>query len=114
MPYLNHQDIFLFIVELLNMIGFSVSLSFALFNYAKHRSTKFPLRGWEIICVGLLLGVIHSFFDLLDTLDWGNDAVIDWLNLFDGAFFVLSIVMFGVGILLTLKWNIAQWGLQNG
>ena len=114
MPTLNSEDIYLLLAESLRGIGFLVSFCIAVLICKKNRTANVEIRGWFLILFGLFLGIFHSLFDMLDTLDWGNGLVNDWLNVVDGLFFFSAILLLGIGIMIIVKTNIKAWGLDNG
>ncbi|MFW9994419.1 MAG: hypothetical protein ACFFD4_20415 [Candidatus Odinarchaeota archaeon] len=106
---LDSGDYFLFMMEFISCIGLAIALVLALI--VKSRYSKLASRSWLIICLGLACIVLHGIFDVLDTLKWSIDNVVDWLNIFDALFFVIGIVLLGAGIWQFAKHGAEAWGL---
>ncbi|NHJ01327.1 MAG: hypothetical protein EAX86_04250 [Candidatus Heimdallarchaeota archaeon] len=101
--YLDPADLFLIVIEVLIVLGLFIAL---IIGYrVRIRFPKLTVHGWNEICFGLLGISLHAVFDALDTLKWDISEFTDWLNLFDGSFFVLGIILIGIGI-----WKIANYG----
>ncbi len=106
--WLESEDIYLFAIEALITVGFLASCIIAWFL-----RTKFPKqssKGWIWISLGLFSIAIHGVFDALDTLKWDVESLKDWLNFFDGLFFVLGILLIAIGIYWIAKLGAKKWG----
>jgi hypothetical protein len=106
---LEPDDLFLISIEFLISVGLLISLAFAL----KIRShyPNLTEKGWLEISTGLLGIFLHSIFDVLDTLKWSIEDLNDLLNVFDGLFFVLGIVLIGIGIMRIANYGAIAWEL---
>lgn len=101
--YLDPEDIFLVTIEFLIVLGLLIALILA--YRVGIRFPKLTSQGWTQIIIGIGGIFLHGIFDALDTLKWEIPEFTDWLNLFDGSFFVLGLLFIGIGI-----WKIANYG----
>lgn len=100
---LNPDDLFLITMETIIVIGLIISLIIALM--VRSRYPKLTSQGWFEIYAGIACILFHGVFDVLDTLEWSIEILTDWFNVFDGLFFVIGLILVGVGI-----WKIANYG----
>ena len=106
---LEPDDLFLISIEFLISVGLLTALVFALKIRARY--PNLTAKGWLEICTGLLGILLHSIFDVLDTLKWSIEDMTDLLNIFDGLFFVLGIVLVGIGIMKIANYGAIVWEL---
>ncbi len=106
---LEADDLFLISIEFLISIGLLVSLAFAL--KIRSRFPNLTVKGWLEICIGLLGIFVHGIFDVLDTFKWNIEDLNDILNVFDGLFFVLGLVLVGIGIMKIANYGATAWEL---
>ena len=109
MVTLDPDDLFLISIEILITIGLLVNLLFAL--KIQSRFPDLTSKGWREIWLGLLGISLHSIFDVLDTLKWGMEDFTDLLNVFDGFFFVLGLIVVGLGIYKIANYGATTWEL---
>ena len=109
---LDPADLFLISMEVLIVLGLSVAFFFAL--KVRSQYPKLTSEGWMCICAGIVSILIHGIFDAIDTLKWDITGIEmnDWLNVFDGSFFVLGILLIGYGIYKTANYGAKIWGLN--
>ncbi|MFX0085220.1 MAG: hypothetical protein ACFFAU_06070 [Candidatus Hodarchaeota archaeon] len=106
---LERDDLFLISIEFLISIGLLISLVLAL--KIRSRYPNLTVKGWLEICIGLFGILLHSIFDVLDTLKWNIKDLNDILNVFDGLFFVLGLVLVGIGIMKIANSGATAWEL---
>ena len=109
MVTLDPDDLFLILIEILITIGLLVNLLFAL--KIQSRFPDLTSKGWREIWLGLLGISLHSIFDVLDTLKWDIEDFTDLLNVFDGFFFVLGLIVVGLGIYKIANYGATTWEL---
>lgn len=106
--FLDPEDLFLIGAETLIALGVLGAIILAYLVQSRH--PKLTSRGWSMIIIGLVFILLHSIFDVLDTLQW-EDLVVDILNVLDGATFVLGLLLFAFGIFRIAEYGAQQWGL---
>lgn len=104
---LDPEDTFLISAETLIIIGLAIAVFFAYRIHKKHSSIN---TGWNIILYGMISLLVHSIFDMLDTLQW-DDFVVDVLNVLDGTAFVLGLLLLAVGIYKIAEFGAKKWEL---
>lgn len=102
------DDFFLIGMESLIVIGLIGAIVFAYLVLSRY--PKVTSQGWKLILIGLLFMLFHGIFDVLDTMQW-DDIVVDILNVFDGATFVIGLLLFALGIYRIAEYGAKQWGL---
>ncbi len=101
------EDVFLISAEALIVIGLLVAVVFAFIVQKKHAKIA---NGWNFIFYGIIFLLLHSVFDMLDTLQL-DDLIVDILNILDGSTFVLGLLMFAFGIYKIAEYGAKKWGL---
>ena len=104
------DDYFLILMESLLIFFGIVALLIAL--KVRTRYPKLTSGGWLEICAGLGSFILHAIFDVLDTMKWDINEFSDWLNVFDGFFFVLSILLIAYGVWKIANYGAELWGLE--
>ncbi|MBD3405982.1 MAG: hypothetical protein GF411_07650 [Candidatus Lokiarchaeota archaeon] len=102
------DDLFLFGVESLIAIGVAIAIVIAILVYLRYPTLT--SRGWAIIIIGLIFILLHSVFDVFDTLQF-DDIIVDILNILDGSTFVIGLILFAIGIYMITEYGAEQWGL---
>lgn len=97
------DDLYLWTIELLIIVGLLVSVYFAIKVKSKYK--YLTEHGWNTIVYGMIFILFHAIFDALDTLEWTDDVITDMLNVLDGGTFVIGLCIVAFGI-----WKIAQYG----
>jgi hypothetical protein len=99
------EDLYLIGVESLIVLGVLVALVIAYLIQTRHEEIA---RGWNLVVIGLVFILIHSVFDVLDTLQW-DDLIVDVLNVGDGVTFVIGLLLFALGIYRIADFGAKQW-----
>lgn len=102
------DDMFLIGVESLIVIGVLIALVVAFLIRTRHPHLS---KGWNFIILGLVFILLHGIFDVLDTMQF-DDLVVDTINVFDGATFLIGLLLFAVGIYQIAQFGAKQWGLE--
>jgi len=102
------EDLVLIGVESLIVLGVLIALVVAFLVRSRHPKLS---KGWNFIILGLVFIVLHGVFDVLDTMQL-DDLVVDILNVFDGATFLIGLLFFALGIYRIAEYGAKQWGLE--
>ncbi|MFW9848757.1 MAG: hypothetical protein ACFFF4_06435 [Candidatus Thorarchaeota archaeon] len=99
------DDLYLIGVESLITLGVLVALVIAYLILSRHEKIA---KGWNFVVFGLLFILLHSIFDVLDTLQW-DDIVVDVLNVGDGITFLIGLLLFAIGLYRIAEFGAKQW-----
>ncbi|MHA2426312.1 MAG: hypothetical protein ACXAEF_16100 [Candidatus Thorarchaeota archaeon] len=102
------EDLYLIGIESLIVLGVLVALVIAYLILSRHESIA---KGWNFVVYGLLFILLHSVFDVLDTLQW-DDLTVDLLNVGDGVTFLIGLLLFALGIYRIAVFGAKQWEVQ--
>ncbi len=102
------DDLYLIGVESLIALGVLVALVIAYLILSRHEKIA---KGWNFVVFGLLFILIHSIFDVLDTLQW-DDIVVDVLNVGDGITFLIGLLLFAIGLYRIAEFGAKQWEVK--
>jgi hypothetical protein len=100
------SDLFLISIEIIISLGLLVALIISLM--VRKKFLILANQGWNIVCLGIVCLLLHAIFDAIDTINLA-DVLIDILNLFDGLFFLLGIIILGFGIFKIANFSAEQW-----
>ncbi|MDF1539216.1 MAG: hypothetical protein P1Q69_09985 [Candidatus Thorarchaeota archaeon] len=102
------EDLVLIGVESLIVLGVLIALVIAFLVRSRHPKLS---QGWNFIILGLVFILLHGIFDVLDTMQF-DSLVVDVLNVFDGATFLIGLLLFALGIYRIAEYGAKQWGLE--
>ncbi|MHA2425938.1 MAG: hypothetical protein ACXAEF_14200 [Candidatus Thorarchaeota archaeon] len=102
------EDLYLIGVESLIVLGVLIALVIAYLILSRHERIA---KGWNFVVYGLLFILLHSIFDVLDTLQW-DDLTVDLLNVGDGVTFLIGLLLFALGIYRIAEHGAKQWEVQ--
>ena len=106
--FIDPEDMFLIGVESLIVIAIAIALIIAIIVRTRHPKVS---TGWNFIILGLVSLLLHGIFDVLDTMQF-DDLLVDIINVFDGATFLLGLLLFALGIYRIAEYGAKQWGLE--
>lgn len=102
------EDMILIGVEFLIVVGLLIALVIAFLVRSRHPKLS---KGWNFIILGIVFILLHGIFDVLDTMQF-DDLLVDTLNVFDGATFLIGLLLFAFGIYRIAEFGAQQWGLK--